>query len=358
MSANRIHPLKVREIVKTTEDCSIISLDVPISLRDTFKFRQGQYLTLESSIKGEKVRRSYSLCSSPLDEEWKVGIKKVPGGKFSSYANETLKAGDMIDVMPPDGRFFVELNPEATSQYIAFAAGSGITPIFSIIKTHLLAEPNSSFKLFYVNKTVASIILKEELESLKNQFMDRFEVFYFLTKQKRNMSFLNGRMDTAKLDTIFGSICNLEDIDHFFSCGPEPMILMVRDYLSERGVDKSKIHFELFNTSGDYQNKYEQLEKEFKGQSAEILINEGGKSFHFTMEQGSNNILDEALNNNADLPFACKGGVCATCKAKVLEGKVEMPVHYGLEDDEIEAGYVLTCQSVPVSDKVVVDYDI
>lgn len=155
MSANRIHPLKVREIVKTTEDCSIISLDVPISLRDTFKFRQGQYLTLESSIKGEKVRRSYSLCSSPLDEEWKVGIKKVPGGKFSSYANETLEAGDMIDVMPPDGRFFVELNPEATSQYIAFAAGSGITPIFSIIKTHLLAEPNSSFKLFYVNKTVA-----------------------------------------------------------------------------------------------------------------------------------------------------------------------------------------------------------
>lgn len=358
MSSKRFHSLKVRDIVKTTDDCSVISFDVPEELWNTFKYSQGQYLTLEADIKGEKVRRSYSLCSSPLDKEWKVGVKKVPQGKFSSFANDSLRAGDTLDVMPPDGRFFVELKPELARQYVAFAAGSGITPILSIIKTHLLSEPDCHFKLFYVNKTVGSIILKEELESLKNQFMDRFEVFYFLTKQKRNISFLNGRMDKEKLDIIFQDICAIDDIDHYFSCGPEPMILMIRHYLLDKGVSKDKIHFELFTASGAAKKETRRIEQQFEGQVSEVIIFEGGKSFNFKMVQGSNNILDEALNNSADLPFACKGGVCATCKAKLIEGKVEMPVHYGLEDDEVEAGYVLTCQSIPVTDKIVVDYDI
>jgi len=358
MSSKHFHNLKVREIIKCTDDCAVVSLDIPEELQDAFAYKQGQYLTLETKINGEDVRRSYSLCSSPLDKEWKVGIKKIENGKFSSFANDVLKVGDTLAVMPPNGRFFVEVNPEAENNYIAFAAGSGITPILSIIKTHLIAEPKSKFKLFYVNKTVGSIILKEELESLKNRFMDRFEVFYFLTKQKRNISFLNGRLDKEKLDTIFKSICSLEDTDHFFSCGPEPMIIMIRDYLQERGVNTERIHFELFNTSGQHTERSENLKKQFKGKVAEVTILEGGKSFVFEMEQGSNNILDEALNNSADLPFACKGGVCATCKARVVEGEVDMEVHYGLEDDEIENGYVLTCQSIPLSDKIVVDFDV
>jgi len=265
--------------------------------------------------------------------------------------------GDTLDVMHPNGKFFVETDPAQARNYIAYAAGSGITPVLSIIKTHLASEPNSSFKLFYFNKTVASIILKEELESLKNQFMDRFEIFYFLSKQQRNISFLNGRITTDKLDTIFSNICQLDSIDHHFVCGPNEMIHLVKDYLLGKSIDASKIHFELFNTSG-IKYKPEEFVKELNGKTCEITVHEGGKSFNFEMVQASNNILDEALNNNADLPFACKGGVCATCKAKLVEGEVKMMVHYGLEDDEVESGYILTCQSIPCSDKIVVDYDI
>lgn len=357
MSSKHFHSLKVKEIKKTTDDCSIISFDVPEELVDTFQFKHGQYLTLETSINGEDIRRSYSLCSSPMDNEWKVGIKKVPNGKFSTFANEELRTGDQLDVMAPAGSFFVDTDPSQARNYLAFAAGSGITPIVSIIKTHLAKEPNSSFKLFYFNKTVASIILKEELESLKNQFMDRLEIFYFLSRQKRNISFLNGRLDAQKLDTIFDTICPIETIDHFFTCGPMEMNDMVKDYLADRSVDKSRIHFELFNTSGTAY-KVEDLKLELNGEKCDITILEGGKSFNFETVQGTNNILDLALNNNADLPFACKGGVCATCKAKLVEGEVKMPVHYGLEDEEVDDGYILTCQSYPCSDKLVVDFDI
>lgn len=358
MASKNFHQLRVSDIIKTTDDCSVISLEVPESLRSAFQYKQGQYLTFEQEINGEKVRRSYSLCSSPCDNEWKVGVKKVEDGRFSSYANELLKIGDTLNVMPPDGRFFVEIEPDKERQYVAFAAGSGITPIISIIKTHLLSEPKSSFKLFYINKTVASIILKEELESLKNTFMDRLEIFYFLTKQRRTIDFLNGRLDTGKLEVIFDNICSLDKTDHFFSCGPEPMIMMISEYLKDKGVDKKKIHFELFAAAGAGRKKKSKAHKKLEGKSCLVTILEGDKSFAFEMAQGSNNILDEALNNNADLPFACKGGVCATCKAKVMEGEVEMDVHYGLEDDEVENGYVLTCQSIPVSDKITVNFDI
>ena len=357
MSSKHFHKLKVKEITKSTDDCSIISFDIPDDLKETFKFKHGQYLTLETNINGEDVRRSYSLCSSPMDNEWKVGIKKVPNGKFSSFANDELHEGDQLDVMAPSGSFYVETDPSQARNYLAFAAGSGITPIVSIIKTHLATEPKSTFKLFYFNKTVASIILKEELESLKNQFMDRLEIFYFLSRQKRNISFLNGRLDTDKMDTIFDTICDLNSIDHFFTCGPLEMNEMVKDYLKARSVEASQIHFELFNTTG-IAYKAEDIQLELNGEKCDITILEGGKSFNFETVQGANNILDLALNNNADLPFACKGGVCATCKAKLIEGEVKMPVHYGLEDEEVEAGYILTCQSFPCSDKLVVDFDI
>ena len=350
--------IKVESIERTTPDCSIVTFDIPKDLKKQFAYQQGQYLTLKAKINGEEVRRSYSLCSSPLDEEWKVGIKKIAGGKFSTFANEVLKAGDHLEAMPPNGKFYVALEKEKQKNYVAFAAGSGITPIFSIIKTHLLAEPKATFKLFYINPTVASIILKEELEGLKNLFMNRLEIFYFLTKEHRSVELLNGRLNDEKLDIIFKAICNTALTDDYFLCGPEEMIFMVRDFLLAKEVTKNKIHFELFNTSG-IQNKRakEKLAQAFKGKVTNITIHEGGKTSSFKMEQGADNILDAALRNAADLPFACKGGVCCTCRAKLVEGEVNLLVNYGLEDEEIEAGYILTCQAIPISENIVVDFD-
>ncbi len=355
--ATKFYPLPIKEINKTTPDCSLITFDVKDEWQDDFQFSQGQHLTLKAMIKGEEVRRTYSLCSSPFDNEWRVAVKKVDDGRFSTYANETLREGDIVEVMPPNGRFFVKIDKEKQKNYVAFAAGSGITPIFSIIKTHLIAEPKSTFKLFYVNQTVNSIILKEEIEGLKNLFMDRFEVYHFLTKQERDIPLFDGRIDNDKLNIIFKSILDKDLIDDYFLCGPQDMIFLVRDYLTEREVDKKQIHFELFNTTGQSTFKKKSSAAVAGGKTSEVTIYEGGKSLKFQLAQGTDNILDAALNKSADLPFACKGGVCCTCRAKLLEGEVEMQVNYALEQEELDAGYILTCQSTPTTDKVVVDYD-
>lgn len=351
------YPLKVSQIDQSAQDCVLVSFDVPESLKQDFAYQQGQYLTFKTQIAGEEVRRSYSLCSSPLDDEWRVGIKKVPSGLFSTYANESLRVGDELEVMPPDGRFFVEVDAERKREYACFAAGSGITPIFSIIKTHLQAEPNASFKLFYINPSVKSIILKEELEALKNLYMDRLEIFYFLTKESRSVPLFNGRLNEEKLEILFKTICDVEEIDDYFLCGPEAMIFMLRDFLLAKGVEKKNVHFELFHTDTKANVRQGRLHKDASGKEAEITILEGGKSFSFNIVKGTESILDAALNQEADLPFACKGGVCCTCRAKLVEGKVDMMVNYGLEEEEIKAGYILTCQSIPLSDKVVVDFD-
>ncbi len=357
--SKEFYPISVKSIDNTTDDCVIISLDVPSDLKKIFSFIQGQYLTLKTMINGEEVRRSYSLCSSPLDSEWKVGIKKVPDGKFSSFANDILKERDTIEVMPPDGNFYTPIDVNQKRNYAAFAAGSGITPMLSIIKTHLASEPKSTFKLFYVNQKASTVILKEELEALKNLYMDRFEIYYFLTKQQRSIPFLNGRIDQEKLEIIFKSICNIDNTDHYFICGPEAMIHLINDYLKVAKVSDEQIHFELFGTDNKVADqKKEVLAASFKGKVCDLTIIEGGKQMTIQMEQGANNVLDEALNNSADLPFACKGGVCATCKAKLVEGNVDMLLSYGLEPDEIEAGYILTCQAIPTSEKLVVDFDV
>ncbi len=355
--AHRFYPLPIKEINKTTPDCALITFDIKDGWQDDFRFSQGQHLTLKATINGEEVRRTYSLCSSPLDNKWRVAVKKVADGRFSTYANEVLREGDTVEVMPPNGRFFVEINKEQQKNYVAFAAGSGITPIFSIVKTHLLAEPKSTFRLFYVNQTVNSIILREEIEGLKNLFMDRFEVYHFLTKQERDIPFFNGRIDAAKLDIIFKSILDKDLIDDFFLCGPQDMIFLIRDYLAKNGVDKKQVHFELFTTKGQAQFKKKAVSAAIAGKTCEVTVREGGKSLKFQLAQGTDSILDAALAKSADLPFACKGGVCCTCRAKLLEGKVEMQVNYALEQEELDAGYILTCQSTPITDKVVVDYD-
>ena len=241
--ANKFYPLSVQKIEKTTADCVVISFDVKKEFKEDFAYTQGQYLTLKTDIDGEEVRRSYSLCSSPLDGEWKVAIKEIDGGLFSTFANQQLQVGDMLDVMPPNGRFFVPVDTTQARHYVAFAAGSGITPILSIIKTHLLAEPEARFQLFYTNQAVSTIILREEIEALKNIFLDRFEVFYFLTKEVRSSPLFNGRMDKDKLDVIFNSLVDAASVNDYFICGPNEMIFLLRDYLQALGTDKKKYSF-------------------------------------------------------------------------------------------------------------------
>lgn len=351
--------IKVEKVEKNTKDCSVISFNIPESLKPKFTFKQGQYLTIETLIENEKVRRSYSLCSSPLDNTWHVAVKQIPEGVFSSFVNNQLKAGDTLTVFPPEGNFYVDVNNDKTNNYIAFAAGSGITPIVSIIKTHLEKEPNSTFKLFYVNRTANSIILKEEIEQLKNLYFNRFQVFYFLTKEQRDIPFLNGRFDKEKLQLLAANFIDVKEIDHCFICGPKDMIFLIRDELKHAGLDASKIHYELFFTGNSDENKKRVskiLEKKIAG--TEVTIIDGGKEFHFIMDDDYDNILDGALAAGADLPFACKGGVCSTCKCQLKEGSVEMKVNYALDDNEVAQNFVLSCQSVPTTKKVVVDFDV
>lgn len=353
------HTLQVKTINKTSYDCSVIEVNVPKELEEKFLFKQGQHLTFKANINGENIRRSYSLCSSPLDNEWKVAIKQIRGGVFSTYANTKLKIGDLIEIMEPSGNFHVAIDIKKSKNYIAFAAGSGITPIISIIKTHLKSEPKSTFKLFYLNKTANSIILKEEIEQLKNQFLERFQVFYFLSQERRDILFLNGRFDSEKLTTLTNNFINIDATDHCFICGPKDMMFLIRDELVTAGLDKTKIHYELF-FSGDDKASNLQAEKilDQKVEGTEVTIIDGGKEFHFIMEDECDTILDGALAAGADLPFACKGGVCSTCKCKIIEGNVEMKVNYALSEEEVSQKFILSCQSVPTTEKVIVDFDV
>jgi len=350
------HNLTVSDIERTTDNCAVVTLNVPQEKQADFRFKQGQYLTLKTRINEEEIRRTYSLCTSPLDDKWSVAIKQIHGGLFSTFANTELRVGDQLEAMPPSGDFYVEVDPTKARNYIAFAAGSGITPILSIIKTHLSAEPESSFQLFYINRTVSSIILKEELEALKNVFLDRLEIFYFLTKEQRNIPLLNGRIDQKKLQSIFRAICDVSSVNHCFICGPKEMIFLVRDELEAAGLSRDNIHYELFFSGDTSQTPPKVVENKAVG--AAVTIIDGGKEFHLSMGTKHDNILDAALAAGADLPFACKGGVCSTCKCQVLEGTVEMKINYALDEKEVANNFVLSCQAVPTTDYVKVDFDV
>lgn len=353
------HTLTITDVTEETRDCCSIAFEVPAVLKEKYQFIQGQYLTLKADINGEDVRRSYSICSSPNGEELRVAIKQVPDGKFSTYANEVLKKGDQLEVMTPTGKFYTELHPDQEKHYVGVAAGSGITPILSILKAVLETEPKSSFTLLYGNKNTGSIIFKEQIESLKNVYMSRLTVYYFLSREMLDAPLMNGRIDREKCGDIFSKLLNVEDIDECFSCGPEAMIFAVRDTLLEQGFDEKKIHFELFTSPlGKLgQERKREPKKEDKGRVTDVTIKLDGKSFQFDLPFDSENLLDAALKRGADLPFACKGGVCCTCRAKLVEGEVEMEVNYALEQDEVDAGFILTCQAFPTTEKVVVDFD-
>ncbi len=350
--------LQVSEVRKETDDCVSIAFTVPPALQEKFNYIQGQYITLRTTINGEDVRRSYSVCSSPLDNELRVAVKKVEEGAFSTYANEFLKSGDTLDVMPPMGKFFTALKPEQIKQYVGFASGSGITPLLSIIKTTLQTEPKSSFTLVYGNRNRHSIIFKEALEGLKNRYMERFRVIYILSREKTDAAINFGRIDAEKCTALCNKNLDITTTDEFFLCGPENMIFSVKDQLEQLGVDKKKIHFELFTLPGQKLSSIVKRESAVKTEvKSKITVKLDGIAFDFDLGFDGDAILDAALKNGADLPYACKGGVCCTCRAKLVEGEVDMDVNYGLEQEEIEQGFILTCQSHPRTEKVVVDFD-
>ena len=355
----QFHTIRIKDIYKETADCSVVTFDIPEALHNAFDFQQGQHLTLKAIIDGEDVRRSYSLCSSPVDKEWKVAVKQIPGGVFSTYINEQVQTGDMMEIMEPSGKFGVPVSKEEAKNYVVFAAGSGITPILSMIKTHLALEPNAKFKLFYLNRTVKSIIFKEEIEQLRNQYFGRLEIFYFLTKEQRDIELFNGRFTSEKLQILTKTLINVDTTDEVFICGPEQMIFLIRDELVAAGLESEKVHYELFVTGLSEEDRQRAARlAEQKVEGVEVTIVDGGKDFHFTMTNEFDNILDAALGAGADLPFACKGGVCSTCKCKVEEGTVEMKINYALEENEVAQNLVLSCQAVPTSENVKVNFDV
>jgi len=355
--AVHFHRLQITDIHQETADCVIITFEIPAELKEFFQFTHGQNLTVKKVIDGEEVRRSYSICSAPFENKLSVAVKKVASGKFSTHANTDLKKGEALDVLPPTGRFYTPLRASHKKNYIAFAAGSGITPIISIIKTTLHTEPASSFTLVYGNRSRASIIFFEELAGLKNKHMSRFNLINILSREKTDTLINSGRIDKDKLVEL-QKIIDYTKMDEAFICGPQEMLFEVKEFLEGIGVDQKKIHFELFTTPGSgpaviENNPY----SENTGAKSKITIQLDGRSFEFDLAFNSGSILDEALKQGADLPYACKGGVCCTCRAKLIEGKVKMDVNYALEAEEVAKGFILTCQSHPLTEKVVIDFD-
>lgn len=351
----KFHTLTVNDVRRETEDTVSIALSIPDEFKTDYAYRPGQYLTFKLQINGEEIRRSYSLCTAPFEGEWRVAVKQVPNGAFSTFANKELKVGDQLEVMTPTGHFAVTTEKSNKKSYVFFAAGSGITPVLAMLKSILHEEPESDVTLFYGNKGFYSIIFREEIEAIKNQYMDRIRVIHILSRESLGNKVQKGRIDREKVSALYSAFLHDLEISGVYVCGPEEMIHAVKDEMATKGVDEHNIHFELFNTE---KKSNEQVE-EYKGpdihSTVTIIIDD--EELVVPLDTKGENILDAGQKAGADLPFACKGGVCCTCKAKVLEGTVRMEVNYALEQDELDAGYILTCQAHPTSEKVVVSFD-
>lgn len=357
MSALRFYELKVADVRHETSDCVSVALELPDALKSQFNFTPGQYLTFRVNLAGAEIRRSYSICAAPSEGELRVAIKAVTGGKFSGLANTILKKGDTLEVMPPMGNFS---SKKIGKNYLAFAAGSGITPVMSIMKDVLEHEPDSNFTLVYGNKNRNSIIFREAIEGLKNVYMERLRVYHVLSRELMDVPLFNGRINAEKCEEFCGSLINLNDIHEAFLCGPEEMILSLREKLMALGMPQAQVHMELFTSPDQPKAQHQQWKEahaEDSGPVSKVSVCLDGVTFEMDLPYNGDSILDAALAQGADLPYACKGGVCSTCRAKIIEGEVEMEVNYALEPDEVAKGYVLTCQSHPKTERVVVDFD-
>ena len=352
----KFHTLNVQDVQQKTEDTVSITFDIPAELKADYQYLSGQYLTLKTTLNGEEVRRSYSLHTAPFEGAWSVAVKKVEHGLFSTFATSELKAGMQLDVMTPMGNFTFTPEPNSKKSHVLFASGSGITPILSIIKTALHEESDSDVTLFYGNKGFASVIFREEIEALKNQYMNRLRVLHVFSREGLGNKIQKGRIDKLKTDELYSAFLKDSAVDNVFICGPEQMILDVTESLKGQGVDASKIHFELF-TAPTQQKQAPISVADAVQIDSNVKIILDGDEIDLHLDSTGESLLDAAQAWGADLPYACKGGVCCTCKAKIIEGTVRMDVNYGLEPDEIEAGYILTCQSHPTSEKLIVSFD-
>lgn len=347
--------LLVKNITRETKDTVSVSFVVPKKLSEAFQYQAGQYLTMRTILDGNEIRRSYSLCSSPFQNEWKVAIKMIPSGLFSTFANTVLKEGDSLDVMPPTGNFILNNKPQNSKSIIAFAAGSGITPIISILGQHLHDSTDSHAQLYYGNQKKETTIFYQELEDLKTQFPERFKVNYILSREETNNSFFSGRLDRKKCLHYTKTLFSVKEVDQFFLCGPQSMVSEIEKTLLECGASSDQIKYELFTTDSS-QEKENTIKREVDF-TCKVEVTVDDDTYFFDFKNTDADILSRALEEDADVPFACRGGVCCTCKAKVMKGEVEMKVNYALEPEEVEAGYVLSCQAVPISKEVHISFD-
>ena len=354
----RFHSLDVVDVRKETRDAVVVTLKPKAEDAALFDFTQGQYLTFRRKFDEDELRRSYSICAGKGEGHLQVGIKRVDGGAFSTWANEELTAGTTLEAMPPMGRFFTAIEPEAAKNYLGFAGGSGITPLLSIIKTVLAAEPKATFTLAYANRQISSIMFREELDDLKNRYLGRLSIIHVLESEAQDIDLFTGRIDAEKCKALFEHWIDLPSITTAFICGPEPMMLAIAGALKEHGLADEQIKFELFASGQPGRAARRVVSAEVSiSNSTEATVTLDGATRTFRMPKAGVSLLDAALEANIDAPYACKAGVCSTCRAKVLEGETEMAINHALEDYEVKQGYVLTCQCFPLSDKVVVSYD-
>ena len=351
------HSLKVAEMVPETAEANSIRFEIPTELRDAFAFKAGQHLTLRATIDGEEVRRNYSLCTAPGDQDWMVTVKRIGGGLFSNWVGDRLKAGDTIDVMVPHGSFTTDVDPANRRHVVAIAGGSGITPVMSLVRTLLREEPESRFTLLYGNRDSSSVIFLEALAALKDKYLGRLEIYHFLDAEEQDIELFNGMLDRVRCDdAILSLVPDSSEVSDWFICGPGPMMDAAEGALLDRNIPRERIHIERFTADRPPEavsREMEQLQTQAEGVTVSVTLDGRTRRIAFT----AGNILDSARESGLPAPFACKAGVCATCRARVTRGKVEMAARYGLTDEEVADGYVLTCQSVPLGDGVAVDYD-
>ncbi len=351
----QFYNFQVTHIHKTIRDAVVLTLEPEVESNGEFAFVPGQYLTFRKDFDGEELRRSYSICAGLNDGALQVGIKRVDGGTFSTWANVDLAVGDIVEVMPPMGNFHA-ISDKEQPRYIAFAGGSGITPILSIIKSGLQQNTQARYSLVYANRGANTIMFREEIEDLKNRYLDRFTVVHILEDESEEIDLFRGRVDSSKCGELFSNWINIDVIDMAYICGPEPMMLGIKDALQAHGLRNDQIRFELFGNAqpGRSKQRAKSVNTHKEGVAGQVTLNAETRTL--VIPDGST-LLEAAIANNIDAPFACKAGVCSSCKAKVLEGEVEMMANHALEDDQVNAGFVLTCQCLPLSASVVWDYD-
>ncbi|HEY5341904.1 MAG TPA: 1,2-phenylacetyl-CoA epoxidase subunit PaaE [Candidatus Aquilonibacter sp.] len=350
------HRLPVARVRKETRDAIVVEFDVPEDLRPAFSFTQGQYLTLRTTIDGEEHRRSYSICASPRDR-LRVAIKRVDDGVFSGWAHQALRAGEHLEVAPPQGRFFIPLDPANRRHYLAVAAGSGITPVLSLIETTLETEPHSTFTLVYGNRSASSTMFREDLQHLKDRHLDRFALIFITSRERQEIDAFNGRIDRERMETLWDGWIDLASVDYAFLCGPESMMDGVCAAFDARGFARERVIVERFVTDGRVARERKERARTQPERIAHASVILDGTVRTFEVRKDTESVLDAGLRQGIDLPFSCKGGVCSTCRAQLTSGEVDMDVHFALEDYEVRGGVVLMCQSHPVSDELTLDVD-